>query len=493
MGRRAGVSRTKPGNVRGAHRFKRARMDRPGEAVWYAYVPGQREISLRTTNDAEAEQRFQALLRSRPARRAGDTPAEASLAEIALAYLKAPHGWSKRTRKSATYRANAFVEAMENLGVMLPSKLTDDALDAWRRTRMPEVSAGTINRDEDVPRKMLRWAAEQTPPLCALTPMQSRARLREAQRDEPQLIPSPAEVAKVVGVLLRDDGHAPLAHAVTVAVSTGFRLEELRRMHAGWIEPDTIVLHPESGPADGAWLSKGYRARRIGVPREVARVAMEFVAVRDATGWRLADGWLNELLERACAIAEVARFTMHDLRRTFATEAVRAGVPITVVQQWLCHRSVTTTQRYLGRYASDAAIVAPTPAALAMLQAMPATVVPMRIAAGSEQTADPPSDPGRKLGGKQGRQRAEPAASSGTDAETPTASNSHVFSGGEGIRTPGGLPSTAVFKTAADARKPLENKPSVTMGGKPGGKVGRPRSLAPALTLLPGGARRPKR
>jgi hypothetical protein len=97
----------------------------------------------------------------------------------------------------------------------------------------------------------------------------------------------------------------------------------------------------------------------------------------------MSDQWTGTLLRAACKRAGVEPFTMHDLRRTFATEAVRAGVPLTQVQQWLAHRSIRTTQRYLGRYAGDARVVAPAPAAAAVLAALPADVIPIAAAGGA--------------------------------------------------------------------------------------------------------------
>lgn len=49
---------------------------------------------------------------------------------------------------------------------------------------------------------------------------------------------------------------------------------------------------------------------------------------------------------------------MHDARRTYVTESVRLGVTLDRVRALLGHRDVGTTERYLGRYRSDAAEVA---------------------------------------------------------------------------------------------------------------------------------------
>jgi hypothetical protein len=55
---------------------------------------------------------------------------------------------------------------------------------------------------------------------------------------------------------------------------------------------------------------------------------------------------IRKSFERACERAKISGLTLHDLRRTFATRFLQAGVDIISVSELLGHTSVTATQIY---------------------------------------------------------------------------------------------------------------------------------------------------
>lgn len=362
------------GRKSGPHLYQRG-------AVWWAYLDRDTRVSLETDDQATARARFAERLKEHAAGAARRRPGETALDVIAEKYLAAPHGWSRRTLHTTRLRVTAFVEAMDALDVTHPSLITPAALDAWRTPRMAERSRVTINRDEIVARRMLAWAAGQG--MCAETPLAARKALKEPRRKPPPLIPSPAEVSTVVAAL-EGLGEHGAALTIATALATGKRLDELRHMTAEHVGRASVSVVPEVGPAAEAWQSKSYKERTIPVSPNAARVAREFVEWRTGKGGKgkpvgLADTWIAAKIDagREACKPVVSKFRMHDLRRTFATECVRAGIPITTVRDWLGHRDVQTTERYLGRYRSDADMVAPTPAALDVLGRTPAGVVPI--------------------------------------------------------------------------------------------------------------------
>jgi integrase len=68
------------------------------------------------------------------------------------------------------------------------------------------------------------------------------------------------------------------------------------------------------------------------------------------TGTALESGHLRRAFRLALGKARIEDFHFHDLRHTFATRLVQAGVDIYKVQRLLGHKSPIMTQRYAHHY-----------------------------------------------------------------------------------------------------------------------------------------------
>lgn len=369
MARDPELPRAKPRATqrRGPHLYQR-------RGWWWAYLgEGVRE-SLGTQDATEARNRFAARLadvsRTRSAR--ARTPNERTLTELAAAYVGAPHGWTQRSRHSTALRVAAYVEAMAGFGVEHPSRVTSAVLNGWREQRMATVSRATINRDETVAGAMHGWALREG--LARVDPFADRASIREPARTSRRVVPTPAQVLQVATWLAAHKG-AGVALVIRVGLATGLRLDELRHLALEDLAPEGVRVVPESGPAETAWTTKGYRERLIPVRAEVIERVREFILWRDAERAhvrgrgakpRLTAGWFGKGVDRArAALAldgiEVLPFRAHDLRRLFVTLSVRAGIPLDVVQLWVGHRDRDTTQGYLVTLVSDGTLIAPAP------------------------------------------------------------------------------------------------------------------------------------
>ena len=62
---------------------------------------------------------------------------------------------------------------------------------------------------------------------------------------------------------------------------------------------------------------------------------------------------LRKPFEKACAIAEIDNFHIHDLRHSFASMAVSSGADLYAVQRLLGHQDIAMTQRYAHLAADD--------------------------------------------------------------------------------------------------------------------------------------------
>lgn len=348
-----------------------------------------------------------------------DAGGEATLRAVVVAYA-AEQGarYKPRTWRSKEYLLNAFVHWMELRGAARPSQVTDALLAKWvdarrrgdpdtvpprgggrRPTRKPTAAQNaTINRALVVARVCLRWAARRVPPLCKPTALERAADLREVGRTAHAVIPSPDEWRRVVSLLAseprparcgaeetalarRHDANARgAALLVACGVETGLRIDELRHVRAVDVEDGAVHVRAFEG-----WAPKSWEERKVPIARQTADSLRAFVAWRDrAVGLNgkpvvLGDHWVNGRLDaawsRGGSPGEAPR--MHDARRTFATEHVRRGLGIDRVRVLLGHKDVSTTERYVGRYRSDAEEPVSALGVASVLGAPAADVIPM--------------------------------------------------------------------------------------------------------------------
>lgn len=145
---------------------------------------------------------------------------------------------------------------------------------------------------------------------------------------------------------------APWLHdLVTFALHTGMRMGEI--LELAWRGVDftrrTVTV----------MRSKNGERRTIPVNETVLRVLKEKAKVRSLASdlvfcskafTPMESGHLRRSFRLALIKAKIEEFHFHDLRHTFATRLVQAGIDLYKVQQLLGHKSPIMTQRYAHHY-----------------------------------------------------------------------------------------------------------------------------------------------
>ena len=92
--------------------------------------------------------------------------------------------------------------------------------------------------------------------------------------------------------------------------------------------------------------AKGRKAKPRHIPMNTAlRELLEGMTLGEGTLFHYPNN-RNRDFERACELAEIGHCRIHDLRHTFASHLVIAGVPLNTVRELLGHTTLTMTLRY---------------------------------------------------------------------------------------------------------------------------------------------------
>jgi len=156
---------------------------------------------------------------------------------------------------------------------------------------------------------------------------------------------SPEEIASVGAVLDQAEAEGsetkPACDAIRLLILTGCRLGEIQTLKWEYVQPPYLVL-PDSKTG----------ARRIPISEDVQAVLSRieridgnpFVLVGKNEGQHLAE--IRHPWKRLQKRAGLGAVRLHDLRHTYASNALANGVPLEVVGKLLGHTQYQTTLRY---------------------------------------------------------------------------------------------------------------------------------------------------
>ena len=205
-------------------------------------------------------------------------------------------------------------------------------VERFKADRVKQVSKSTVNRYLAVLKRLFNLAIDWG--LVDKNPVQKVAMFRIEE--------------KVIRVLSQDEEERLIEAAVphfkpmlTVAINTGMRKGELLNLQ--WEQVDlqnlTITIkHSKSG-----------RVRHIPINKKVQEALESLPGPHSGSVFRYNGSGvsdINNAFRGALKRSSIPRCRFHDLRHTFATRLVLAGVDLATVMQLMGHASISTTMRY---------------------------------------------------------------------------------------------------------------------------------------------------
>jgi integrase len=261
------------------------------------------------------------------------TPKLEEFAKEYFAYYRA-----NRRPQSVQRHATAYRALQPIFGHIRLSEISPLAIERYKRRRKENgVSEVTVNRElallKNLFTKAVEWGKTGENPVKKVRfYRENNARTR---------------------FLLDDEETRLLAHCkpqlkplVITALHTGFRASELCSLT--WHDVD-FLRHTVTVQAGYA---KNGESRTIPM-NEVLTTTLKAVKLQNADGEKVfcnRQGMpyrsFRTTFERAIRLAGIADFTFHDLRHTFASRLVMAGVDLPTVKELLGHKDISMTMRY---------------------------------------------------------------------------------------------------------------------------------------------------
>jgi integrase len=238
---------------------------------------------------------------------------------------------------------------MEKKNITRPDQVTFKVMSAYVRERSDDVSAATVNRDLTPIRRMFAFAKREG--HIEKNPFKhedfEELKLREPRPKPNALALSPRQVDVF---LAKADEIAKPAYAMLFRLTAGsaVRIDEARHYETGDIDDQRgmLTITPKKN-----WTTKGYRYRDVPISKKTTEALLAFVDVRDTIA--LDDKAVWNDIQRVRKAAKLPKFSIHDLRRAWASAMHKNGASIKQVSVWLGHCAVQVTERYIRIFETD--------------------------------------------------------------------------------------------------------------------------------------------
>lgn len=221
------------------------------------------------------------------------------------------------------------------------SDLTAEDAEKYKTKRSRSARPATVNRGLGLGKHMLAKAVEWG--MIADNPFRGVRNLEVPKRDERVL--SADEEVKLLAACdqVRSRLLRPL---VVLALNTGMRRGELLGLEWSRVDLDQRTIRILNAKSDAGRRVIPMNATVHSLLSDLAKRTtspLVFPSSRKP-GEKLLD--LKKGFKKAVQVAGVYKIRFHDMRHTFATRLIRAGVDIITVQKLLGHSKITMTERY---------------------------------------------------------------------------------------------------------------------------------------------------
>ena len=245
-----------------------------------------------------------------------------------LEWARVNHKTSSRSRELSNMRKLEKVFHNKNI-----HEITAWEIEKWKLKRKGEVKPSTVNRElatlKSMLNKAVEWGKLKESPTRRVKPLKGvTKRLRYLMPDEVQRLISNCS-----------DHLKPI---VIVAVHTGMRKGEILSLR--W---DQVVF--EKGIIT-LLDTKNDQRRYVPMDETVKSTLMGIEKKSDYVFCGLKPGkplvWIEMSFHKALEKSGIQDFKIHDLRHTFASNLIMAGVDLMTVKELLGHKTIEMTLRY---------------------------------------------------------------------------------------------------------------------------------------------------
>ncbi len=322
----------------------------------YYYALLTSRSGKRTYRSLKTKERRSAIKELDHWRRVAEKSADCSLTfqEAVDSYLEAYTLRASET--SVTRYKDALAHISSFLGDVLLGEVTLELLTNYQIARSTSAKKNTIDYEIDVCRAFFRWCVNRK--WAAENPATTRKVPRLLSKAEKENTGKRIFTDEELKYLLNPEStHYP---QFLFLYFTGVRIMELGTLQVKDVG-DKILIRPKSlrvNDQEIHWRPKTYEERAIPILPQLQPVLAQAIAGKEpedlvftSPQGKMVTDHLGRAIKKSTGATDVSA---HTFRHTFISHALnRWGLPLPVVQKWVGHRNLKTTQAYIHTSVDD--------------------------------------------------------------------------------------------------------------------------------------------